>query len=96
MLFWMVCVCPMGVLYGHAYNPKLPIWQLIGLPDLAGDQTAKPNMRSFDFKTNTINPAHRPPCAPGFSFCRPLNENCKLKAGSESECESAVALMAIC
>jgi hypothetical protein len=40
LLFWVVCVCLMGVLYGHIwtlYNPKLPIWPLIGLPDLAGD-----------------------------------------------------------
>ena len=31
----------MGVYTGiwALYNPKLPIWPLIGLPDLAGDQT---------------------------------------------------------
>jgi hypothetical protein len=43
MLFWVVCVCPMGVLYMGSgiwalYTPKLPIWPLIGLPDLAGDR----------------------------------------------------------
>ena len=40
LLFWVGCVCPMGVLYGHMgtlYDPKLPKWPLIGLPDLAGD-----------------------------------------------------------
>ena len=39
-MLWVVCVCPMGVYMGiwALYNPKLPIWPLIGLPDLAGDR----------------------------------------------------------
>ena len=49
--WWSVYVyapCAMGVLYGHMgtdplYNPKLPIWPLIGLPDLAGDQKVGPS-----------------------------------------------------
>ena len=54
LMLWMVCVCPMGVLYAVCVMPHgrfiwsvyapwafyMPIWPLIGLPDLAGDLAA--------------------------------------------------------
>ena len=40
------------------YNPKLPIWPLIGLPDLAGDHTDKQTktIRGNQQPGNTKNP----------------------------------------
>ena len=43
-MFWVVCVYPTGVLYTGIwafYNPKLPIWPFIDLPDLADDQKSE-------------------------------------------------------